>query len=125
MDCQEERRLLNKRTASSRVPTDDNTDERSGSGPLQSEAPQRGKTYTTRHRDEYEWACREPARVETPEGARLNLFELLGAVDNKPTRIDDDSTALKEGNIVSRPPPPRLRSPKQLSTTRLPRDRSL
>ncbi|KAG3009394.1 hypothetical protein JG687_00014174 [Phytophthora cactorum] len=69
-----------------RVPTDDN---KRFEDHFKAKHLKEGETYTTRHRDEYEWACREPARVETPEGARLNLFELLGAVDNKPTRIDD------------------------------------
>ncbi|KAG3102804.1 hypothetical protein PC122_g2078 [Phytophthora cactorum] len=38
-----------------------------------------GETYTTRHRDEYERACRDSARVDTPEGARIYLIELLEA----------------------------------------------
>ncbi|KAG3203927.1 hypothetical protein JG687_00010533 [Phytophthora cactorum] len=77
-----------------------------------------GETYTTRHRDEYERACRDPARVDTPEGARIYLIELLEAVDNKLTRIDERLQRIEKGKLVSRTPPPSLRSPKQISTTR-------
>ncbi|KAG3107575.1 hypothetical protein PI125_g12601 [Phytophthora idaei] len=48
-----------------------------------------GETYTTRHRVEHERACRDPTRVDTPEGARIYLIELLEAVDNKLARIDE------------------------------------
>ncbi|ETK82061.1 hypothetical protein F441_12740 [Phytophthora nicotianae CJ01A1] len=49
-----------------------------------------------RHRDEYERAYRDPARVDTPEGARIYLIELLEAVNAKLTPIEDQLQRLED-----------------------------
>ncbi|KAF1789929.1 hypothetical protein GQ600_16458 [Phytophthora cactorum] len=48
-----------------------------------------------RHQDK----PRDPARVDTPEGTRLYLIELLKAVDKKLTRIDERPSALRKAAI--------------------------
>ncbi|KAG6974947.1 hypothetical protein JG688_00002789, partial [Phytophthora aleatoria] len=45
---------------------------------------------------------RDPARVDTPEGTRLYLIELLEAVDKKLTRIDKRPQRIEESSYQQR-----------------------